>query len=231
MQKTSKQCDQQNIQILSTVMNAHSTLLIVGLMIGCAALLATQMTAQESTSTAATNDPRHDMIKALGASSPHSSLGEEAQVFDRLVGTWDCDYSFYLDDGSVRHKRGELLVGWILDGRAVQDIFVTYPADGEKDRRIGTTIRFFDTSLKKWRVIFVSPQFNYVVNVQGGSEGDRIVLRGVDIDGAPIRWSFNDIKPHSFVWRGEKSHDGEKTWKLEEEHHMKRRTDSTRGCK
>ena len=168
-------------------------------------------------------DPRQDMIKSLGAPGPHSSLGDQAQVFDRLVGTWDCDYGFHLDDGSVRHKKGELLVGWVLDGRAVQDIFITYPAEGEKDRRMGTTIRFFDTTLKQWRIVFISPQFNYVVTVQGRSIGDRIVLRGVDTDGAPIRWSFNDIKSDSFVWRGEKSHDGGKTWKLEEEHRMKRR--------
>ena len=168
-------------------------------------------------------DPRQDMIKSLGSSGPNSSLGEEAQVFDRLVGTWDCDYSFHLADGSVRHKRGELLAGWILDGHAVQDIFVSYPDEDEKDRRMGTTIRFFDTALKQWRIIFISPQFNYVVTLQGGLVGDRIVLRGVDTDGAPIRWSFNDIKSDSFVWRGEKSHDGGKTWKLEEEHHMKRR--------
>jgi len=174
-------------------------------------------------------DPGQDMIKSLGASSPHSSLGDQAQVFDRLVGTWDCDYSFHLDDGSVRHKKGELLVGWILDGHAVQDIFITYPAEGEKDRRMGTTIRFFDTALKQWRIVFISPQFNYVVTVQGESVGDRIVLRGVDTDGAPIRWSFNDIKPDSFVWRGEKSHDGGKIWKLEEEHHMKRRIDTAKA--
>jgi uncharacterized protein len=223
MHKTNNQCDQQNLQDSPTIMNARSTLLHVGIMIWCAALLVTQMRAQESVSSAAANDQRHDMIKALGASSPHSSLGEQAQVFDRLVGTWDCDYSFRLDDGSVRHKKGELIVGWILDGRAVQDLFITYPADGEKDRRIGTTIRFFDTALKKWRIVFISPQFNYVVTVWGGLEEDRIVLHGVDTDGAPIRWSFNDIKPDSFVWRGEKSRDGGKTWKLEEEHHMKRR--------
>ena len=164
------------------------------------------------------------MIKVLEASGPHPSLGEQAHVFDRLVGSWDCDYGFHRDDGTVRHSKGELLVGWILDGRAVQDLFITYPANGEKERRIGTTIRFFDTALKQWRIIFISPQFNYVVTVHGGLEGDRIVLRGTDsTDGAPIRWSFNDIKPDSFVWRGEKSHDGGKTWKLEEEHHMKRR--------
>ena len=64
-------------------------------------------------------------------------------------------------------------------------------------------------------------QFNYVVNVQGGLEGDRVVLRGVDSDGFPIRWSFNEIKAVSFVRRGEKSRDGGKTWKIEEEHYMK----------
>jgi len=224
MPKTSIQCNQPNLQISSAITKAYSVLLLAGIMLGCAALLAAQVEAQESAQSAPTSDPRRDMIKALGASSPHPSLGEEARVFDRLVGTWDCDYSFHLDDGSVRHSKGELLLGWILDGRAVQDIFVTYPANGEKERRIGTTIRFFDTALKQWRIIFISPQFNYVVTVQGGLEGDRIVLRGKDsTDGAPIRWSFNEIKPDSFVWRGEKSRDGGKTWKMEEEHHMKRR--------
>jgi hypothetical protein len=224
MHKRSNECRQPNLLISSAITKAYSALLLVRIMLGCAALLAAQVKAQESTPSASRGDPRSDMIKALGASSPHPSLGEEARVFDRLVGTWDCDYSFHLDDGSIRHSKGELLLGWILDGRMVQDIFITYPKEGEKERRIGTTLRFFDTALKQWRIVFVGPQFNYLVTVQGGSEGDRIVLRGVDIDGAPIRWSFNDIKRDSFVWRGEKSHDGGKTWKLEEEHTMKRRS-------
>jgi hypothetical protein len=73
-------------------------------------------------------------------------------------------------------------------------------------------------------VVFVSPQYGAVVTVQGGIEGDSIVLRGQDADGGQLRWSFNDIKDDSFTWRGEKSQDGGKTWKLEEEHHMKRRS-------
>ena len=164
------------------------------------------------------------MITALASTNPNPSMGNEARTFDRFVGTWDCDFSLHLDDGSVRHKRGELLFGWILDGRAVQDIWITYPADGQKDRTIGTSLRFFDTALKQWRVIFVGPQFNYAVNTQGKLEGDRIVLEGTDSDGLPIRWSFNEMKPDSFVWRGEKSRDGGKTWKLEEEHHVTRRS-------
>ena len=167
---------------------------------------------------------REAMINVLGSGDANPSIGDEAKTFDRLVGTWDADFTFYRKDGSVSHKKGELLFGWVMDGHAIQDLWIGYPTEGQKERTIGTTIRFFDTALKQWRVIFVNPQFNYVVTVQGGREGDRIVLHGRDTDGLPIRWTFSEMKPGSFHWQGEKSHDGGKTWKVEEDHHMKRRS-------
>ena len=168
--------------------------------------------------------PREAMISVLASTNPSPHIGEEARTFDRLVGTWDADYAFYRDDGTVLHKKGELLFGWIMDGRAIQDLWIGYPTDNQKERTIGTTIRFFDTATKQWRVVFVGPQSNYMVTMQGGREGERIVLRGVDSDGLPIRWSFSEMKSDSFHWLGEKSHDGGKTWKVEEDHHMKRRS-------
>jgi hypothetical protein len=173
-----------------------------------------------------TPDPREAMINALAALGPHSSLGDEARVFDRFVGTWDCDYTFFLPDGSTKHSVGEIRFGWILDGQAIQDIWITYPKEKGKERGIGTTVRFFDTKLKTWRIIFVSPSPGALIAVQGEMEGDRIVLRGTDDEGTMLRWSFNDIKPDSFTWRGETSRDGGKIWKLEEEHHMRRRNGS-----
>ncbi len=151
------------------------------------------------------------------------SLGDEARVWDRFIGAWDCDFTFFLEDGSVRRSRGELEFGWVMDGRAIQDIWITYPKEAGKERGIGTSLRFFDSKSKTWQVVFISPAYNAVITVRGGIEGDRIVLRGVNDNGSMLRWSFNDIKPDSFTWRGEKSRDGGKTWKLEEEHHMKRR--------
>jgi hypothetical protein len=174
-----------------------------------------------------TPDPRQAMINALSALGPHASLGDEARVFDRFVGTWDCYYTFFLTDGSTKHSVGEIRFGWILDGQAVQDIWITYPKEAGKERGIGTTVRFFDTKLKTWRIIFVSPSAAALIAVQGGTEGDRIVLCGVDDEGTMLRWSFNDIKPDSFNWRGETSRDGGKTWKLEEHHYMRRRTGSS----
>ena len=167
---------------------------------------------------------REAMINVLGSADANLSVGDEAKTFDRLVGTWDADFSFHRADGSVSHKKGELLFGWVMDGHAIQDLWIGYPTEGQKERTIGTTIRFFDTALKQWRVVFVNPQSNYVVTAQGGCEGDRIVLHGRDTDGLPIRWTFSEMTQDSFHWQGEKSHDGGKTWNVEEDHHMKRRS-------
>lgn len=169
-------------------------------------------------------DPRQQMVTTLAAAGPHAALGDQARVWDRFVGTWDCDFGFIGTDGSVRHSPGELQFGWVLDGRALQDLWIGYPKNGEKERTIGTSIRWFDEAARLWRVVFVNPRFGAFLSVEGGAEGDRLVLRGRDADGAALRWSFNDIQPNSFTWRGERSRDGGKTWQLEEEHHMKRRT-------
>lgn len=169
-------------------------------------------------------DARRAMIAALGAQAPHRELGAEAALFDRFVGTWDVDYSIFAEDGSVRRFSGELLFGWILDGHALQDIWVSYAAPGTSaERTIGTSLRFFDRSARTWRVVFVAPSFGSILQLEGGAEGARIVLHGREADGTRLRWSFNEIQADAFVWRGELSRDEGATWRLQEEHHMRRR--------
>jgi hypothetical protein len=193
-------------------------LVLVGTTVGIGAGMQTvhQTSGQPSPS------PRGAMISVLGSAKPNPQLGDEARTFDRFVGAWDAEFGFYRD-GSLHYKKGELYFGWIMDGRAIQDLWIGYPTGSQKERTIGTTIRFFDTAIRKWRVVFVGPQSNYMVTMQGGLEGDRIVLRGVDSDSLPIRWTFSELEPNSFHWQGEKSHDGGKSWTLEEDHRMRRR--------
>ena len=169
-------------------------------------------------------DARRDMITALSASRPHVSLGDEAKAFDRLVGTWDCDYTFHAEDGTVSRASGELRFGWIIDGHAMQDIWITYPKEPGAERLIGTSVRFLDVTTRLWRVVFVLPALGVLTTVEGRAEGDRIILTGEAGGGSQRRWSFNDIRADSFVWRGERSRDGGKTWRLVEEHHMTRRS-------
>src|ERR1041385_7547666 len=161
-------------------------------------------------------DPRRDVFAVLPARGPHPSLGHHADLFGRFVGTWDADYSFIAPDGSVRHKRGEVLFGWILDGYALQDVFLSYPEAGSEERKMVTGVRWVDPKMDKWTLMFAAPSFGAGVRMEGGAEGDRIVLRGRDEKGDSLRWSFNDITPNSFVWRGETSHDAGKTWHMDE---------------
>ena len=48
----------------------------------------------------------------------------------------------------------------------------------------------------------------------GRKQGDDIVQLGTGADGNPIRWSFSEITPNSFRWRGEISADEGATWRL-----------------
>jgi hypothetical protein len=160
---------------------------------------------------------------ALHAEGPRAVLGEQARIFDRFVGTWDCDYTNFAEDGSVSQRYpGQVTFGWILDGHAMQDVWSGEAGD-HGERVAGTSIRFFDERADRWTVVWIFPPAGVITTVRGGSVGDRIVLEGEDADGSSHRWSFNHIRRDSFTWRGERSSDGGSTWRLVADYKMVRR--------
>jgi len=194
------------------------------LLLSCVA--ATLATADETAPDIQQSDANRDMIKLLPADGPDGALGDEANTFGQFVGTWDAEYSFIGKDGNTTRTRDRIVKGWVLDGHALQDLFIGYPTAPGKERFIGATLRYYDKASGKWTITFIAPQFNYVRRLTGGRVGaDRIVLFGQDDDGTLLRWSFNDIHPNSFIWRGEKSHDGGRTWTMDEQHSITRRLD------
>jgi hypothetical protein len=170
-------------------------------------------------------DPRLDMITALQAMGPHPSLGDQAKVFGRFVGTWDVEYTDFSKGGKVTHRSGELMVGWVMDGRAIQDLWIVNPSGTRKEREVYTDLRYFDPKSGTWPATFIDPENVSVAKFTGGAVGDdRIVLQSQDINAnMDTRWSFNDIRPDSFVFRDEASSDGGKIWRLQSDYHMKRR--------
>jgi hypothetical protein len=176
-------------------------------------------------------DPRLDMVAGLQAIGPHPSLGEQAQVFGRFVGIWDGEYTEFLKDGKTTHSSGEWTFGWIMDGRAIQDLFIVHPSAARKERYIGTTLRYFDPKSGAWSVTFIDPENGSVATLTGGAvEDGRIVLHSQNKDGKETRWSFDEIRPDSWVFRDEETSDGGKTWRLREEDHMKRRGAAHARC-
>jgi hypothetical protein len=57
----------------------------------------------------------------------------------------------------------------------------------------------------------------------GRAEGNDIVQLGTRPDGQLMRWSFREITPNSFLWRGEVSADDGASWRINTEFTATRR--------
>jgi hypothetical protein len=180
--------------------------------------------APEKGPTAPPTESRLDMVTALQAEGPHPSLGSQANVFGRFVGTWDGEYTEFSKDGTATRSSGQWIFGWVMDGRAIQDLFIIHPSAEHQEGFVGTSLRYYDPKSGTWCVAFIDPENGAVETLTGGAVGDdRIVLLSEGKYAKQRRWSLNDIRPDSWVFRDEGSRDGGKTWWLREEDHMKRR--------
>lgn len=183
-----------------------------------------RVAAAEKDGNAPATDPRLGLVTELNATGPHPSLGDQAEVVGRLVGTWDVEYNNFAKDGKVTRRTGAFIVGWVMDGRAIQILWIVNPSGTRKDREVYANLHWFDPKSRAWRSAFVDPEHGSVARFTGGPVGqDRFVLETQDFGSELSRWSANDIRPDSLVWRDDASSDGGKTWRLQAEYQMKRR--------
>jgi hypothetical protein len=161
------------------------------------------------------------LIDALHDTGPFEPLADKLQLFGQFVGAWDLEWHGQDGEGRDVVVAGELHFGWILGGRAVQDVWKVpkNPADAPAGLGgfHGTTIRFYDPKIDAWRSTWINPRAGRVSLFIGKPAPDGIYLTCTDTDRKPERWSFHDITPTSFRWVGEYSEDGGKTWIQDEE--------------
>ncbi len=87
------------------------------------------------------------------------------------------------------HGRGEIHFGWVLEGRAIQDVWILPGVF------YGTTLRVYDPGLDAWHILWSDPVKQLYTRQIGRARGHDIVQEGVDDAGAAIRWSFTEITP------------------------------------
>lgn len=163
------------------------------------------------------------LASALIAADPAIESGDELMLFGQFVGDWEItDRRYTLEDGSLKVTRGELHCGWILDGRATQDVWIAHDKETGKLDQKGTTLRFLDTETNVWRSVWVSPMHNTVMEFSGRKVGNEIVLENIDDDGEISRWIFHGIGKNAFSWKAEVSTDGGKSWKIAMEMSIRR---------
>jgi len=163
-----------------------------------------------------------DLAKVLQASQPEATLRQAAGAVDRLIGDWAVDYVDIAKDGKATRRTGRFVVRWVLDGRAVQDVWIVDPTGSRKEREIYTDVRYFDPKLRTWKAVFFDPEHDSTASFTGEIGGDGLIMHTPDLGAADSRWSFVDARADSMVFRDEASDDGGKSWRLRSEYHLTR---------
>jgi hypothetical protein len=160
------------------------------------------------------------MLQALAAPGRATEIVPEADAYGWLVGSWELDVIHYLQDVRSRGIKGQAHFGWVLEGRAMQDVWIM-KEEGVVNT-YGTTLRVWDAALGAWRITWINPITGWRDELIGRKVGDDLVQIGRHADGTTIRWRFIEITNDSFRWLGEALNPDGGTWKLEAEFHGRR---------
>ena len=175
-----------------------------------------------------TAEPGAAFHTLLAATRRSPEIPEDADVYGWLVGSWELEVFYYGMDVSTQNLKAEAHFGWVLEGRAVQDVWIMprpaqRTAQLEKTRNMyGTTLRVWDAAIQAWRVTYINPVTGQRDELIGRRSGKDIVQVGRHADGIPIRWNFTEITPDSFRWTGEVLEPDGKSWRMEGEFRAKR---------
>src|SRR6266540_909207 len=141
-------------------------------------------------------------IKALHTDRPAADRADKMGLYGWLIGRWEMDAVIHDDDGRKHTGRGQIHFGWVLEGRAIQDVWIL------PGFFYGTTLRVYDPGLDAWHILWNDPVKQLYVRQLGRARGKDIVQEGKNDACIATRWSFTEITPHSFHWLGERSPDG-----------------------
>lgn len=110
--------------------------------------------------------------ESLLCEGPHPDHERELMLFGRFVGSWDVEGEMIAPDGTREAHRGEWHFGWVLDGRAIQDVLISPPRaerGADEPFEYGTTLRIYDARSGTWRVTYVTPVGGVVHTLTGGA--------------------------------------------------------------
>jgi hypothetical protein len=173
---------------------------------------------------------RSSFAHVLHANGPDAERASHLQLYAWLVGRWEFDITTRLEDGATHRGHGEIHAGWVLQGRAIQDVWMIPRL---RDRRpgieplpgagnwYGTTLRIYDPALDAWRIHWNDPVTGFFSQQIARAQGADIVQTGPDPRGGSMRWVFSEIQPDSFHWFAERAPD-DHGWRREVDIHARR---------
>lgn len=167
--------------------------------------------------------------EGLVADGPASEYRDSLMVYGQFVGGWAVDAVEYASDGSASQSQWDVRFDWVLEGRAVQDLWITPVRNGspvpwhQPGNRYSTTLRVYDPQIDAWHIIWINPPGGHIIRQLGRQVGSEIVQLGnVETTGEFVRWVYRDISEVAFRWCHERSRDQGMSWRLVQEMHARR---------
>src|SRR5271163_501820 len=141
------------------------------------------------------------LIDALYTDGPAPDRADRMSLYAWLIGSWKMNAVVHRDDGTRYEGVGEIHFGWVLEGRAIQDVWILPGVF------YGTTLRIYDPGLDAWHVLWSDPMRQYYTRQIGRGRGSDIVREGTNDKADTVRWIFTENTLDSFRWLGERSRD------------------------
>lgn len=151
-------------------------------------------------------------INALHAEGPAPDRADKMGLYGWLIGAWEMDVLVHMANEAEYRGRGEIHFGWVLEGRAIQDVWITPPRAsrgggnrGDGNRAgipadfYGSTFRVYDPGLDAWHIFWLDPVKQFYSRMIGRADGRDIEQLTVN-ETPQRRWRFSEITPASFHW-------------------------------
>ncbi len=129
------------------------------------------------------------LVDALHSNDPAADRADKLKLYGWLIGRWTFDATVYRDDGTQHQGQGEIHFGWVLEGRAIQDVWILPGVF------YGTTLRVYDPGIDAWHILWSDPLRQVYTRQIGCAQGNDIVQLGKNDAGDAVRWSFTKISP------------------------------------
>jgi hypothetical protein len=86
-------------------------------------------------------------FEALQSAGPASDRADKMRLYGWLAGDWTMEGTVHAADGSRHEVQGHIHAGWVLEGRAIQDVWILLGFFH------GTTLRVYDPALDAWHIL------------------------------------------------------------------------------
>ena len=174
------------------------------------------------------HEPTSVLGRALLADGPAADRAAKMMLYGQFVGSWDGTVVVHNPDGTRREASSEVHFGWVLAGRAVQDVWIAPARHGrqatDQDRMHGTTLRVYDPHNDVWHITWIDPVKQAFNRMTGRKVGENIVQEYRNDQGVRCQWLFTEITAASFHWISRDSADEGETWTVRGEFFLRRRT-------